>query len=266
MPPVDLAPLETYLDSIALRGRTMLLPALHKAHELYGWAPREAQEAISNALRVPLADIHGVIEFYSMFYNKPMPRHVVRLCEDPACHLTGAHHVADEIKKHLDQDTAFELVTCLGMCDLAPAGLNGPIPAGQLTANNIPDFLTSHTNLSNDNLQSPILRRSSVQVSNLQYPPTPRANLYGSPRWLTARTGVVDPSSLADYEKHNGYQGLRTATTSSPSPSKPASSGGVGRCSPSGGNSVSRAGPKAKPNTSSSTRTNPNPARSKTVS
>ncbi len=105
--PFDLAPLQAFLDSAAPRGRTMLLPALHKTHELYGWAPREAQIAISNTLRVPLADIHGVIEFYSMFYNEPMPKRVVRLCEDSACHLAGAYHVGEIIRQNLEPDTAF---------------------------------------------------------------------------------------------------------------------------------------------------------------
>ncbi|GAB4578177.1 MAG: NAD(P)H-dependent oxidoreductase subunit E [Anaerolineales bacterium] len=189
--PLDLAPLQTYLDSIASRGRTMLLPALHKAHELYGWAPREVQETISQTLRVPLADLHGVIEFYSMFYNQPMPKRVVRLCEDPACHLAGAPQVAEALEKNLGQDTAFEHVTCLGMCDLAPAALNGPTPAGSLTPNDVPAFLAEQT-------------------------PSPRANVYGTPRWLTARVGLVDPASLADYEQHGGYRGLRKAHTMTP--------------------------------------------------
>ena len=193
--PLDLAPLQNYLDeiadSVAPRARTMLLPALHKAHELYGWASREVQETISHALRVPLADIHGVIEFYSMFYNEPTPKRVVRLCEDPACHLAGANHLAEVVEKNLGPDTAFERVTCLGMCDLAPAGLNGPVPAGYLTPDNAPDFLNDQT-------------------------PSPRANIYGTPRWLTARTGIVDPSSLTDYEGHGGYKALQTALAMTP--------------------------------------------------
>jgi NADH-quinone oxidoreductase subunit F len=193
----DLASLQTYLQTAAPRGRSMLLPALHKAHELYGWASREAQEAISNALRVPLADVHGVVEFYSMFYNTPTARRVIRLCEDPACHLAGVHRVAEAVEKELDGTASvsdrptFELVTCLGMCDLAPAGLNGTIPAGQLTPDAVSAFLNNQT-------------------------PSPHANIYGSPRWLTARTGVVDPSSLADYEAHDGYKALRTALAMTP--------------------------------------------------
>ena len=61
--------LATWLEEAAPRGRTMLLPALHYAQSLYGWLPAEVQEAVSRALKTPLADVHGVEEFYSMFYS-----------------------------------------------------------------------------------------------------------------------------------------------------------------------------------------------------
>lgn len=186
----DLTPLQEYLDSVADRGRTMLLPALHKTHALYGWASREAQIAISQSLRVPLADIHGVIEFYSMFYNEPMPKRIIRVCEDPACHLAGAHHVSDLIKENLDPDTAFEHVTCLGLCDLAPAALNGPTPAAPVALDTVPDFLASLT-------------------------PAPLPKVYGSPNWITARVGHLAPT-LTAYQHHGGYRALPTALAMSP--------------------------------------------------
>lgn len=169
----------------------MLLPALHHAQALYGWVPREAQEAISRALRVPLADIHGVLEFYTMFYNRPMARRVVRLCEDPACSLAGAHAVSRQITETLGlqpgetrDDIAFEHVPCLGMCEFAPAALHGERPAGNLTPADVPAFL------------------------NGSYP-EPGALVYGEPLWMLGNVGQVDPSSLDDYEARGGYDTLR---------------------------------------------------------
>ncbi len=194
----DLSDLQSYLDAHAHRGRTMLLPALHRAHELYGWAPREAQEAISRALRVPLADVHGVIEFYTMFYNEPMARRVVRVCEDSACSLAGAHAVSHAISAELGlelgettEEIAFEHVPCLGMCEFAPAALDGARPAGQLTAEDAPAFLDGTY-------------------------PEPEALVYGEPLWLLERVGRVDPASLDDYEAHGGYETLRRALALEP--------------------------------------------------
>ena len=188
---VDLAPLRDYLQAHGDRGRTMLLPALHFAQSLYGWLPEPVQREISFALRVPLADIHGVIEFYTMFYSEPTAQRVIRVCEDPACSLAGGQQLMAALAEQLGETVAdgsvtLEHVPCLGMCELAPCALDRERPAGHLTPEAIPAFLAGEH-------------------------PEPRALPYGEPRWLLQRVGVVDPSSLADYRAHGGYQALPRA-------------------------------------------------------
>ncbi len=192
---IDLTLLQSYLETVKARGRTMLLPALHHAQSLYGWLPREAQHAISEALRVPAADVHGVIEFYTMFYNRPTARRVVRVCEDPACSLAGGRKVMEAVEQSLgiahgettgDGSVSYEHVPCLGMCELAPAALIGDRPGGDLMPEDVPVFLSGGH-------------------------PEPRAKVYGQPRWILERLGVVDPSSLEDYRAHGGYLGLAKA-------------------------------------------------------
>ena len=78
--------------------RSLLLPLLHEAQALYGWLPREVQQAISRTLRVPEADIHGVIEFYTMFYNEPIAKRVVRICDGSSCHVQGSDAVMAAIE------------------------------------------------------------------------------------------------------------------------------------------------------------------------
>ena len=97
----DLSELDSYLATISQRGRTMLLPALHYAQNLYGWLNQPVQVTISKALRVPLADIHGVIEFYTMLYNEPTAKRVVRVCEDPACWLAGGKQIMGAIESQI---------------------------------------------------------------------------------------------------------------------------------------------------------------------
>lgn len=178
----------------------MLLPTLHYAQTLYGWLPREVQEAVGQALRVPLADVHGVIEFYSMFYSEPTARQVIRLCEDTACSLAGCEQVMAAVEARLalrpgqtnfDGTLTYEHVPCLGMCELAPTGLNGSQPAGKLTPANIDDFLAGTH-------------------------PEPQTNVYGQPRWLLGRLGQVELGRLADYEQQGGYVGLRKALNQTP--------------------------------------------------
>jgi NADH-quinone oxidoreductase subunit F len=197
---VDLSLLQSVLAKYAGRRREALLPLLHEAQALYGWLPREVQEAIGETLRVPLADIHGVVEFYSMFYNEPMARKVVRVCMDPACHMAGGAAVQLAIQERLglkpgeadmEADIAYELVPCLGMCEHAPNALLGDRPAGDLTPADVDAFLAGVY-------------------------PEPEPKIYGGPFIKLTRAGRVDPTSLADFEKYGGYDGLRNVMTMSP--------------------------------------------------
>jgi NADH-quinone oxidoreductase subunit F len=197
---IDLTLLEPILARYNGRSRTALLPLLHEAQALYGWLPREVQDAISRTLRIPLADVHGVVEFYTMFYNEPTARQVIRLCGDVACALNGAQAVADAVETNLglkpgqtsaDGRITYERVPCLGMCEHAPNGLNGDRPAGNLTPAAAPAFLAGTH-------------------------PEPEAKIYGTPRLKLHRIGKIDPTSFKDYLTHDGYVGLRRAMDYTP--------------------------------------------------
>jgi NADH-quinone oxidoreductase subunit F len=173
---------------------------LHEAQAVYGWLPAEVQTAVSKTLRVPLADIHGVIEFYTMFYNRPMAKRVIRVCEDAACQLASCEAIHTSVSQKLglqhgemsvDGAIAYERVPCLGMCEHAPCGLNGERPSGDLNLDAVDDFLAgSH--------------------------PEPPAKVYGEPRLTLFRVGKVDPTSLDDYLAYEGYAGLERVMQFSP--------------------------------------------------
>lgn len=202
---VDLTLLSPVLQKYKERKRDALLPLLHEAQAIYGWLPRQVQEAVANTLRVPLADIHGVIEFYTMFYNEPTAPRVIRVCEDPACHLAGAPAVMAAIEarlglhhgqSHLNGSgphgaVTYEHVPCLGMCEHAPCALNGERPAGNMAPADVDAFLAGTY-------------------------PEPRPKIYGEPLIKLFRAGNVDPGSLADYEAHGGYADLRKALAMTP--------------------------------------------------
>src|SRR6476469_8207969 len=143
MSDIDLAPLIPAIESYIPMGRSGLLPALHAAQKIYGWISEPVATQISKSLHVPLADIHGVIEFYSLFYNEPIGKKVIRVCTDQACALKDA----DGILNHScylhgiqpGQTTAGNVVTieaspCLGLCEQAPAVLT--VDNGQWTVGN----------------------------------------------------------------------------------------------------------------------------------
>jgi NADH-quinone oxidoreductase subunit F len=133
----NLALLHSTLVKLAPQGRTALLPALHAAQAMVGYLPESVAHLVAQALGVPLADVHGVIEFYTMFYNQPVGRSILRICTDPACQLRGAEQALEEACQNYgvhegqvsaDGEWTVERAPCLGMCNRAPA-VNLGLPA-----------------------------------------------------------------------------------------------------------------------------------------
>lgn len=130
MSDIDLAPLKPAIEKYIPMSRSGLLPALHAAQKLYGWISEPVAAEIAKTLRVPLADVHGVIEFYSLFYNEPVGKKIIRVCTDPACGIKDSDGLLRKLCKQYDIEPhqtradlslTIEPSPCLGMCELAPA-------------------------------------------------------------------------------------------------------------------------------------------------
>jgi len=123
MPP---APPQAPSADLAQR-RADLLPALWDVQQRDGYISAAAVKAISHALRVPEAEIYGVIGFYSLFSDQPTPDTVIRVCTSPVCRAAGAERALHELRARLDEraggELAVEHTTCLGLCEHAPAVL-----------------------------------------------------------------------------------------------------------------------------------------------
>jgi NADH-quinone oxidoreductase subunit F len=121
----DLAPLYRALEGIAHQGRSALLPALHAAQEIYGYLPQPVAAEVGGILDVPLADVYGVIDFYSMFYRDAVGKTVIQVCDDPACGLAGSDELLEVVCRHFgieahevsaDGRYTVERAPCLGLC------------------------------------------------------------------------------------------------------------------------------------------------------
>ena len=64
---INLSELKPILEQYAPQGRAGLLPALWAAQESYGYLSEPVVAALGKALKVTFADVHGEIEFYTMF-------------------------------------------------------------------------------------------------------------------------------------------------------------------------------------------------------
>jgi len=113
--------LAALLARYAGRGREALLPLLWEQQTAAGHISAAAVHAISHCLRVPEADIYGVIAFYSLFHAQPTGERIIRVCTDPACALRGSDALLAALPD--DPGHTVEHSPCLGLCEHAPAAL-----------------------------------------------------------------------------------------------------------------------------------------------
>ncbi len=106
-----------------------LLPALWVAQREQGFVGRRAMEQIAETIEASPAYVAGVVSFYTMYYTKPVGRHVLQVCTTLSCYLRGADRLVGHLKQKLGIDVGettpdgrFTLLTveCLGSCGTAP--------------------------------------------------------------------------------------------------------------------------------------------------
>lgn len=120
-----------------------LLPILHELQDRLGHVPRDAVPAITRALNLSRAEVHGVVTFYPHFRQTPAGRHVIRICQAEACQAMGARALTAHAQTWLgvamhatsaDGRCTLEPVYCLGNCACAPAIMVGDDLHGRVDA------------------------------------------------------------------------------------------------------------------------------------
>ena len=122
----------TYKDD-----KSNLIQILNGVQEHYGYVPRNAMIYISEKMDIPVAEIYGVVTFYSRFSLKPKGKYNICVCQGTACYVKGAEKILDKVKSELginvgettaDGMFSLEPTRCLGACGLAPVfTINGEV-------------------------------------------------------------------------------------------------------------------------------------------
>jgi NADH-quinone oxidoreductase subunit E len=109
--------------------RSAIIPALRLAQEAHGgWLPEEAFREVAEALDVTPAYCSSIASFYDMFHTEPVGRHVVEVCTNVSCALSGAQAVVEAFERELgihvgetseDDSVTLRAVECLGGCGWA---------------------------------------------------------------------------------------------------------------------------------------------------
>ena len=114
-----------------------LIQMLNEVQEHYGYVPMHIQKELSEFLNVPMAEIYGVVTFYSRFSLEPQGKYKISVCLGTACFVKGSQKIMDRLVDRLKikegettKDGLFtiEQTRCVGACGLAPVfTVNGEV-------------------------------------------------------------------------------------------------------------------------------------------
>lgn len=133
--------------------KTPLMMILSDIQKEYGYIPLEVQEVVSGRTGISVAEIYGVVTFYSFFSLQPKGKYVIGCCLGTACYVKGAQQIIDKFSDILkitpgetSEDGLFTLdaLRCIGACGIAPAvTINGTVYP-KMTVDTVPKIIEQY--------------------------------------------------------------------------------------------------------------------------
>ena len=133
--------------------KTPLMMILSDIQNEFGYIPLEVQKIVSDKTGISVADIYGVVTFYSFFSLEPKGKYVIGCCLGTACYVKGAQQIVDKFSEILGikpgqttEDGMFTIdaLRCIGACGIAPAvTINGKVYP-KVSVTQVPDIINQY--------------------------------------------------------------------------------------------------------------------------
>ena len=116
----------------ALREVAATLGAIEQAH----------METVADVFNLSVAEVRGIVSFYSDLRTEPTGRRHIRLCQAEACQAVGARELTAAAQEKLgialgetaaDGSVSLEAVYCLGLCASGPSAMVDGRPLARAT-------------------------------------------------------------------------------------------------------------------------------------
>ena len=140
--------------------KTPLMMILSDIQNEYGYIPLDVQQIVSERTGISVAEIYGVVTFYSFFSLEPKGKFVIGCCMGTACYVKGAQLVMDKFCELLNiepgqttDDGMFTIdaLRCIGACGIAPAvTINGKVYP-KLSVSDVPAIVEEYRNMGGAN-------------------------------------------------------------------------------------------------------------------
>ncbi len=130
-----------------------LITALRRVQGQHGHIPQAATQAAADLFNLSLAEIRGVVSFYSDFSDKPLGKTVIRVCQAEACQAVGARACTRQAASALgvalgetreDGEVSLLPVYCLGLCASGPALMIDAKPFGRAEGDRLEALLAEY--------------------------------------------------------------------------------------------------------------------------
>ncbi|MBU4304030.1 MAG: NADH-quinone oxidoreductase subunit NuoE [Candidatus Omnitrophica bacterium] len=130
--------------------RARLLPVLHEVQGKKGYISDTDMQNIANELGIHPVEVYSVVTFYSFFNLEKKGRHIIRISNCISNIMAGSKNVQREFEKALgiksgqtteDGKFTLEAISCIGMCDQAPAIMVDDKLIGKVTSKKVKKIL-----------------------------------------------------------------------------------------------------------------------------
>jgi len=130
-----------------------LMPVIQAAQRIYGYMPEEVQKIVAEGMGVSLAEVYGIVTFYSQFSLTPKGKYRVSICLGTACYVVGAGAVLEKFEQELgikdgectpDMKFSLDSARCVGACGLAPVLFINDKVYGKVEVDAIPKILNNY--------------------------------------------------------------------------------------------------------------------------
>jgi len=124
------------------RRRDLLIEYLHAIQDKYGSLSAAHLQALSEDMRLPMAEVFEVATFYAHFdvvldgEAAPAPL-TIRVCDSLTCEMKGARALLKELPKKLGREVRVVAAPCMGRCANAPVAEIGHRHVGDATVESL---------------------------------------------------------------------------------------------------------------------------------
>ncbi len=104
-----------------------IIETLHdiQNHDPQKHLSEESLKKVAVHYNLPLAQIYGIVGYYSMLSLEPRGKFIIQVCKSPICSMLGSQSIYDAVKTKIDSCLdkslfTIEKVECLGQCSQSP--------------------------------------------------------------------------------------------------------------------------------------------------